>query len=218
MSEGEVHVQWRVSRHDVRHGLPRDAAPHLVTALVAGAWAGAPWWGGTSAFTPLGAAVLVVQLLMLGRVAARRHRDWRSSERVLTVRGSSFVLTDRHGTTSYDTPIVGVEDDRGVLRLEFADGSVLEAPWRAFTHRALRRLRHHLRVRLGEEADLHHVPVRRVGQLTGAAAWRRPVMAVVVAAVLALLPWLVPPAAPAGPFPGSGAPALRAAGAVSGGA
>lgn len=136
--------------------------------------------------------MLVVQVALVARALARRHRHWRAAERVLTVRGSSFVLLDETGPTVYDAPIVGVVDDRGVLQIDFADGSTLEAPWRAFTNAALRQLRRHLRVRLGASDDLDHVPVRRVGVVSGAAAWRRPWLALLGAVVLAALPWLLP--------------------------
>lgn len=208
----ELHVRWRVSPYDVRHGIPRDVSPHLVAAAVASTWLLAPRAGGSSALSWLGGAVLVLQLVLVGRLVVRHLRRWRRSEQVLAVRESSFVLTDRHGSTVHAAPLVGVLDDDGVLRLEFADGSVLEAPWRAFTHAGLRRLRRHLRARLGEHAGPEHVPVRTVGSVSGTAAWPRPVLSLVAAVVLALLPWLLPAAPPEVPSGGDslGPPSMAA--------
>lgn len=191
----QLHVRWRVSPYDLRHGVPRDVVPHLVATAVALTWVLAPLRGGSDVLVWLGLLVLVLQTVQLGRVAARQVLHLRAAERILTVHEGAFVVTDTRGATRYAAPVVGVVDDRGVLRLEFDDGRVLEAPWRAFTHADLRRLRRYLRTQLGAEADLHHVPVRTLGSVTGTLAWRRPVLALVVAAVLAGLPWIVTPPA-----------------------
>ena len=191
----QLHVRWRVSPYDLRHGVPRDVVPHLVATLVAAAWVAAPRRGGSDVLVWLGLFVLALQLVQLGRVAARQLLQVRAAERILTVQDEAFVVTDQRGATVYGADVVGVVDDRGVLRLEFADGAVLEAPWRAFTHADLRRLRRHLREALGEDADLHHVPVRRLGAVTGTLAWRHPVVALAVAVALAAVPWLVTPPA-----------------------
>lgn len=184
-------MRWRVSPYDLRHGVPRDVVPHLVATTVAAAWVLAPRWGGSDALVWLGLFVLALQVVQLARIAARQVVQVRAAERILTVSDEVWVLTDTRGATVYDAGVVGVVDDRGVLRLEFADGDVLEAPWRAFTHADLRRLRRHLRAELGEEVALHHVPVRRLGTVTGTLAWRHPLLAVAVAAALAAVPWLV---------------------------
>lgn len=191
MATDDLHVQWRVSWYDLRHGLPREVAPYVVVAAVAGAWVVAPHLGGSHELAWLGLAVLALQVVIVGHTVARRLQARRAADRVLTLHGSSFVLVDSGGTTVFDAPLVGVDDDRGVLRLDFADGSRLEAPWRAFTNAGLRRVRRHLRVRAGIDGGLDHVPLRRVGEPSGAAAWRRPRIALAVAAGLALLPWLL---------------------------
>ena len=187
----QLQVRWRISPYDLRHGVPRDVVPHLVVASVAAAWILAPRRGGTDAFVWLGVVVLGLQLVQVARVAARQVVHLRAAERILTVLDDAFVVTDTRGATVYDAGLVGVVDDRGILRLEFADGRVLEAPWRAFTHADLRRLRRFLRLEFGAQVDLHHVPVRMLGEVTGTMAWRRPVLALAVAAVLAALPWMV---------------------------
>lgn len=191
----QLHVRWRVSPYDLRHGVPRDVVPHVVAVVVAGAWVLAPLRGGTDVFLWLGAFVLGLQAVQLARVVARQLLHLRAAERILTVHEGGYVVTDTRGATTYDSPVVGVVDDRGVLRLEFESGRVLEAPWRAFTHADLRLLRRHLRTQLGAEVELHHVPVRTLGSVTGTLAWRRPVLALLVALLLATLPWLVTPPA-----------------------
>ena len=191
----QLQVRWRISPYDLRHGVPRDVVPHLVVAAVATAWLLAPRWGGASAFVWLGVLVLVIQVLQVARVTARQVLHLRAAERILTVLDGAFVVTDTRGATVYDAALTGVVDDRGILRLEFADGQVLEAPWRAITHADLRRLRRFLRLEFGAQVDLHHVPVRMLGEVTGTMAWRRPVLALVVAALIAALPWMVTPPA-----------------------
>lgn len=105
--------------------------------------------------------------------------------------GDRFVMVDRTGTTVFADEVVGVVDDAGRLRLEFADGQVLEAPWRAFTHAGLRQLRRRLRSRLGVEAGLQHVPMRATGR-SGAALARGSVATLFgIAVVLAVLPLLL---------------------------
>lgn len=188
----DLHARWRVSSYDLRRGVPHDLMPHVVASAVAGCWAVAPITGGSGALRWLGAAVLVVQVGHIAVALGRRLQHAVARDRVLTVRGTSFVLTDTAGATTYDAPLAGVEDDHGVLRLYFTDGTSLEAPWRAFSNAALRRVRRHLRSRIGDEEQLEHLPVRRAGEVQGAAAWRRPVAALLVAAALALLPWLLP--------------------------
>lgn len=188
----QFHVRWRVSPHDLRHGLPRDVVPHLVAAAVGGAWVVAPTTGdGLVSFRWLGVLLVVVQLGFIVRAVVRHGARLRASDRVLTVQTTGYVVTDERGVTVYDAPVVGVMDDRGVLRLEFADGRVLEAPWRAFTHRDLRQLRHHLRTHLDARQAPRHVPVRIVGDVTGTGAWRRPLLALVAAAAVAALPWVL---------------------------
>ncbi len=187
----QFHVRWRVSPHDLRHGLPRDLVPHLVAAAVGGAWVVAPTHGGAADFRWLGVVVVVVQAGFLLRAVVRQCSHLRAADRVLTVRADAYLVTDPRGVTVYDARVVGVVDDNGVLRLEFDDGRVLEAPWRAFTHADLRQLRHHLRTHLDAGVAPHHVPVRAAGRVTGTGAWRRPVLAMVLAAVVAALPWIV---------------------------
>lgn len=187
----QFHVRWRVSPHDLRHGLPRDVVPHVVAAAVGGSWVVAPSPGGLVSFRWLGVLLVVVQLGFIARAVVRHAVRLRASDRVLTVQTTGYVVTDERGVTVYDDPVVGVMDDRGVLRLEFADGRVLEAPWRAFTHRDLRQLRHHLRTHLDARQAPRHVPVRIVGDVTGTGAWRRPLLALVAAAALAALPWVL---------------------------
>lgn len=191
----QLQVRWRISPYDLRHGVPRDVVPHLVVASVAAAWVLAPHRGGGDAFVWLGVLVLCIQVVQLARVAGRQVAHLRAAERILTVRDGAFVVTDTRGAAVYDAALLGVVDDRGILRLEFADGQVLEAPWRAFTHADLRRLRRFLRLEFGAQVELHHVPVRTLGEVTGTMAWSRPVSALVVAAVLAALPWMVTPPA-----------------------
>lgn len=191
----QLQVRWRISPYDLRHGVPRDVVPHLVVAAVAATWVVAPRRGGADAFVWLGILVLAIQGVQVARVAARQVLHLRAAERILTVLDGAFVVTDTRGATVYDADLVGVVDDRGILRLEFADGRVLEAPWRAFTHADLRRLRRFLRREFDVGGDLHHVPVRLLGEVTGTMAWRRPLLALVVAVVLAALPWVVTPPA-----------------------
>lgn len=191
----QFHVRWRVSPHDLRHGLPRDVVPHLVAGAVGAAWVLAPAAGGVGDLRLLGVAVVAVQVLLVARAVVRHVVRMRAADRVLTVRADGFVVTDDRGATLYADELVGAVDDHGVLRLEFADGRVLEAPWRAFANADLRRLRRHLRSRLDAGAAPHHVPVRAVGRVTGTGAWRRPVLALVVAGLAAALPWLVRAAA-----------------------
>ena len=187
----QFHVRWRVSPHDLRHGLPRDVVPHLVAAAVGAAWVVAPARGGVADLRWLGAVLVAVQAGFLLRALVRHATHLRAADRVLTVRSDAYVVTDPRGVTVYDAQVVGVVDDHGVLRLEFDDGRVLEAPWRAFTHADLRQLRRHLRARLDAVAAPHHVPVRAAGRVTGTGAWRRPLLALAVAGLLAALPWIV---------------------------
>ena len=187
----QFHVRWRVSSHDLRHGLPRDVVPHVVTGAVGAAWVVAPGAGGVAALRWLGVLLVVVQVTLIGRALVRHAAHLRAADRVLTVRPDTFVVTDTRGATLFDGELVGVVDDHGVLRLEFADGRVLEAPWRAFTHADLRQLRAHLRERLGASAAPRHVPVRAVGRVTGTGAWRHPLLALLAAGVAAALPWLL---------------------------
>ena len=188
-------MRWQVSPYDLRHGIPRDVLPHLVAGAVGVAWALGPSGDGVVGLRWLGVALVVVQVAAIGRALVRHALHLRGADRVLTVRAGAYVVTDLRGATRYDAPLVGVVDDRGVLRLEFADGAVLEAPWRAFTSADLRQLRQHLREQLGALDDPHHVPVRSVGAVTGTGAWRRPLLALGVAVLLAALPWLVAPPA-----------------------
>ncbi len=187
----QFHVRWQVSSHDLRHGLPRDVVPHVVAGAVGIAWFVAPLRGGVADFRWLGLALVAVQALFLARALVRHAIHLRAADRVLTVQPRAYVVTDTRGVTVYDEAVVGVVDDHGVLRLEFADGDVLEAPWRAFTHADLRALRQHLRAHLDAAVAPHHVPVRVAGRVTGTGAWRRPVLALAVAGVAAALPWLV---------------------------
>ena len=187
----QFHVRWRVSSRDLRHGLPRDVVPHLVAGAVGAAWVVAPEVGGVGDLRWLGIVLVVVQVALVGRAVVRHTVHLRASDRVLTVRPDTFVVTDVRGATLFDGELVGVVDDHGVLRLEFSDGRVLEAPWRAFTHADLRQLRAHLRDRLGARAAPHHVPVRAGGRVTGPGAWRRPLLALLAAGLAAATPWLV---------------------------
>lgn len=187
----QFHVRWRVSPRDLRHGLPRDVVPHVVAGAVGGAWVLAPSRGGVDDLRWLGVAVVAVQVVFVVRALVRHAVGWRAADRVLTVRSDSYVVTDPRGVTVFARDVVGVVDDHGVLRLEFADGAVLEAPWRAFTHRDLRQLRAHLRSHLDARVAPHHVPVRAAGRTTGTGAWRRPSLALAVAGVAAALPWLL---------------------------
>lgn len=184
-------MRWRVSPYDLRHGLPRDVVPHLVAGAVGLAWFVAPESGGTADFRWLGAALVVVQIGFVLRALVRHGLRMRAADRVLTVQSDGYVVTDPFGVTVHEEEVVGVMDDNGVLRLEFADGDVLEAPWRAFTNADLRELRQHLRTHLDATGPPHHVPVRVAGQVTGTGAWRRPVLALGVAGVAGALPWLV---------------------------
>lgn len=187
----QLDVRWRVSRSDLRRGLARDLRPHLLVSAVGCAWllAPDPWPGDLLPRVALG--VLGLQVVVLARTLVRLVRHRRRAEHILSLHDGAYVLVDRTGTTVYEADVVGVVDDDGRIRLDFADGQVLEAPWRAFTSAGLRQVRRELRDRLDVAGRLQHLPLRAAGTSSGGAGRGVRVAAVTLAVALALLPWVL---------------------------